>query len=247
MSTKTLGIIALFALSAPLLAQTRKSPYDRGTTKKSVKTVTKQEEKGEDLWELNLGIGAQTFEVDGDSDNSSSNRIEVNMGRMFRLSENITTTTLVNASLTSIGQSDLDKANADDSNIGINIDSSRFTDIGLAQKFSYEINSNLGKFKPFIQGHYSTGTWTTNITATGLSGEVDMKMDYKRYGATAGVELVLAGGIVPFVKYTIDEYDFDRSGKLEGKLGGIAVNETIETEDGKASSNTISVGLGVTF
>lgn len=226
----------------------RKSPYKKAY-KKSKRKVKRNysplPSQERDTWELNLALGSQKFKSDDGFEDGDSNIVRLQMGYIFNITDSFSTTTSGAAALTVVSQSEIDKANINDSDVVI--ENSRLLDIGITQKFSYAIESTLGVFKPFIQAGISRGAWETLMTSPGDTGEITYELNYEKVHTAAGIELHLEGGIVPFAMYSRDKYTMDETGTLSGNINGTPINASGTTDDRNTEASAISVGLGVTF
>lgn len=171
---------------------------------------------------------------------------EIGLSKLFFLDYGITTTTELATSY-STAKKDL----------GINDDEEIFDkfeikklEIGVSQKFSYNIHIKNERLTPFIGVGVYRGKISFNSNLAEIeNSEIEMNVKYTNLELFSGIEYSFTNGVTPFVKYSISKMSFDKEVEFEGKLNGnIIYSETNnEGSDLNSTASKITFGMGYLF
>lgn len=191
-----------------------------------------------------ISIGYLIFDVsDENSPNSefSGKGYSLSAGRIFKISENITATT----------SAIYGHVTFDSDDFGVEVESSKVTEYGITQRFSYKIQLSKQCFIPFFELSYLRGSFSSQVNTidSGVNYSYSSVVYYLKRGLNLGLQLQLKSGITPFVKVEYNNVQFSKAYFIKLDSDGVSKNIVLSL-DGDNDSTTLSstiVGLSYTF
>ncbi|GEM_PF-6603427 len=189
--------------------------------------------------ELGLSLSRETLTSKTENDSLNGTKLSLGIGKIFFLNPFLKSTTSLGASLMDV-KDDISDAN------DMTVNSSTFRDVGISQKFSYDIDTSNFSITPFVSGNYAIGSFVSNFTE--LGSELDMTLDYKRTTLAVGIEFNTNTSFVPYFQYSRSSYSFDNEVTVEGTVNGENVSITSNTDANlDVESSALTVGLNYFF
>lgn len=175
-----------------------------------------------------------------DNDKIKSSGTGLRIGKTFNLSSDINTTTSLAGSYLTIKH--------DNNNLSEDfIVNGTISEIGLSQRLSVDLGSSGTIVRPFVEVGVSRG-----LIATKYSGLDNFSADinYNKYVAAAGLQIVFDNNIVPFVMFDYSKIKTDKNFHSQGSIDGESFSKDVAFEtdsERKLSSQTLTIGIGFLF
>lgn len=216
-------------------------------------------------WSLRVGYKNQTWKNDDNEYNMESlhgDGVNINFGHMFDLGSQFTATPAIDGSYVTQDKKDY-QVLFEDSTSGKVYN----YEIGLSQRVSYNIPSGSVVIRPFFEGSAHIGKHNiSDITYQNVyydpefdeiydrTGTFEGSVNYRNYGISLGVEVMLENGIVPFFKYQISKTKFSRfkaqtkSDLIINDDAAYSYSEDLDLEFiDSVTENSLIAGLGLNF
>ncbi len=227
-----LGSFSAFAqpsATAPVLPEAN-------TSVTTIENISSKELITNKSLEVSLGYTRNELSYDGETDKIDSNGIALSFGKIFNLSNNITTTSSISGGLALFSSDELDEN-----------ESAKMYELGISQRLAYNIKSGNVIIKPFLEAGILGGRLILKETIGPMQHTA--AINNIRYGGALGIQVVLPNGLTPFVKYHISKFWFARNGseKLEYNGQEIAKADYDTYQEKAIDSKTISAGIGYVF
>ena len=238
-------LVLVGLIFSPLIFLANAKGQDNQGQDKLIEKTQTEEQRPSTQRSFSLSAGYTSRTLKSDFEEFDGNGLDIGVGKVFDLKDGFSTTSSLTASFFSYDEDDLGLPSVD----------VKSNEVGISQRLIYDFEAGKGIFlRPFLEGGFSLGKMKLNTAFDDgllLNGDLESKISYTKFGVALGLQVALAHGFTPFVKYQRSRVKYDDKADVEGTLLGESFSSEEflggSSDERKYTSNSFTLGLAYLF